>query len=49
MLNPFCNYVIEGATDVEVLREARVHAKTHQEREVTEKELRGWKKKIKEK
>ena len=49
MLGPFCDYIIEGENDEEVLRETRVHAATHHEREITDEELQGLKKKIKEK
>ncbi|MEW5745064.1 MAG: DUF1059 domain-containing protein [Nitrospirota bacterium] len=49
MMGPFCDYIAEGETDEEVLRLARIHAKTHNEREITEEELKGWRTKISDK
>lgn len=46
MFGPFCDYIAEGETDEEVLKLARIHAKTHNERDIPEEELREWKKKI---
>ncbi|MEW6115441.1 MAG: DUF1059 domain-containing protein [Nitrospirota bacterium] len=46
-MGPFCDYISEGETDEEVLKLARIHAKTHNERDIPEEELQGWKRKIK--
>jgi predicted small metal-binding protein len=39
MMGPFCDYVTEKDTFDEAIRELRVHAKTHHEREITDEEV----------
>ncbi len=48
MLGPFCDYVAEAETFDEVVREMRVHAKTHHERDITDEDVAELKKMLKE-
>ena len=39
MMGPFCDYVTDSGTFTEAIRELRVHAKTHHERDITDQEV----------
>ncbi len=39
MFGPFCDYVTSASSFEEVIGEFRVHAKTHHERDITDKEV----------
>lgn len=39
MMGPFCDYITEAETFDEAVRELRVHAKTHHERDITDEEV----------
>ncbi len=46
---PQCDHMIEGQTEEEIMGKAREHAKTQHGREITDDEIAGLKKYIKEK
>ncbi len=49
MVGPICDYVTEADTFDEALKELRIHAKTHHERDITDEEIAELKKRFAEK
>jgi predicted small metal-binding protein len=49
MMGPFCDYVTDTETFDEAIRELRVHAKTHHERDITDEEVGLLRKKVEKK
>ncbi len=46
MMGPFCDYIASAKTFDDDIRELRVHAKTHHERDITDEEISQLRKKV---